>query len=76
MFKKQQFNTLWQCYKNDYFDNELPIYTINRHIEELNTNFKDGFHIVEIVLQKVNEKYGITKTEAEKLYNAYAEQKV
>ena len=24
----------------------MPIYTVNRHIEELNTDFKDGSHIV------------------------------
>jgi len=32
--------------QNDYFGNGFPVYTINRHIEELSTTFKDGSHIV------------------------------
>ena len=154
--RKQKFKELKDSYmimitQNDYFGNGMPIYTINRHIEELKKPFKDGSHIVyvngsykgddpigrlmhdfrckkskdmhykeladgvkhfkeeggrnmvceaveeyaekyaekkaieaaieagisfgtekEIILQKVSEKYGITKKEAEKLYNNYA----
>lgn len=49
--KKQDFKDLKDSYmimitQNDYFDNGLPVYTVNRHIEELNTCFKDGSHIV------------------------------
>ena len=150
--KKDDFKSLLDSYvimitQNDYFGNGLPMYTVNRHIEELDTRFEDGSHIVyvngnyrgddpigklmfdfsckkakdmyhkeladsikhfkekggrkvvceavekyakkraieaaieagvsygaekEIILQKVNEKYGITKEEAEKLYDNYA----
>ena len=150
--KKQKFKELRDSYmimitQKDYFGNGLPVYTINRYIEETDTRFQDGSHIVyvngsyrgndpigqlmhdfrckraknmyhkeladsmkhfkeeggrrlmceavekyakkkaieaaieagvsygidkEIVLQKVSKKYGITKEEAEKLYNAYA----
>ena len=133
--------------QNDYFGKGLPVYMVNRYIEELDTCFKDGSHIVyvngryrgndsigqlmhdfrckkakdmyhkeladsmkhfkeeggrrvmceavekyakkkaveaaieagisygiekKIVLQKVSEKYGITKEEVEELYDAYA----
>lgn len=49
--KKQDFKDLKDSYmimitQNDYFGNGLPIYTVNRHIEELDTRFKDGAHIV------------------------------
>lgn len=158
--KKQKFNELKDSYmimitQNDYFGNGMPIYTINRHIEELKKPFKDGSHIIyvngnykgndpigklmhdfncknakdmhykeladgvkhfkeeggrkmvceaveeyakkkaeevaketsvkttiedavsygmdkETIIKKLNEKYGITKKEAEKLYNTYA----
>ena len=32
--------------QNDYFAEGLPVYTVNRHIEELDIRFKDGSHIV------------------------------
>ena len=132
--------------QNDYFGKGLPVYTVNRYIEELDTRFQDGSHIVyvngryrgndsigqlmhdfrckkakdmyhkeladsmkhfkeeggrsvmceavekyarqkaaeaatkagisygiekKIVLQKVSEKYGITKEEVEELYDFY-----
>ena len=49
--KKQKFKELRDSYmimitQNDYFGNGLPVYTVNRHIEELNTRFEDGSHIV------------------------------
>ena len=148
--KKQKFKELRDSYmimitQNDYFGKGLPVYTINRYIEELDTHFQDGSHIVyvngryrgndsigrlmhdfhckkaknmfykeladgvkhfkeeggrgvmceavekyarkkameaaieagisygidkEIILQKVSKKYGITKEEAEELYDA------
>ena len=150
--KKQKFKELRDSYiimitQNDYFGKGLPVYTINRYIEELDTCFQDGSHIVyvngryrgndsigqlmhdfrckkakdmyhkeladsmkhfkeeggrrvmceavekyakkkaveaaieagisygiekKIVLQKVSEKYGITKEEVEELYDTYA----
>lgn len=49
--KRQEFKVLRDSYvimitQNDYFGKGLPIYTVNRHIKELNTMFKDGSHIV------------------------------
>lgn len=49
--KKTDFKTLRESYvimitQKDYFKQGLPIYTINRHIEELDTSFEDGSHIV------------------------------
>lgn len=49
--KKKDFKELRDSYmimitQNDYFGNGMPVYTIKRHIEELNTSFKDGSHIV------------------------------
>ena len=32
--------------QNDYFGRGFPVYTINRYIEELDTCFQDGSHIV------------------------------
>ena len=149
--KKQKFKELRDSYmimitQNDYFGKGLPVYTVNRYIEELDTRFQDGSHIVyvngryrgndpigqlmhdfrckkakdmyhkeladsmkhfkegggrsvmceavekyakkkaveaaieagisygiekKIVLQKVSEKYGITKEEVEELYDSY-----
>lgn len=49
--KKQRFKELPDSYmimitQNDYFGRSLPVYTVNRHIEELDEKFKDGSHIV------------------------------
>ncbi len=49
--KKQDFKEIKDSYmimitQNDYFSNGLPIYTVNRHIEELKVRFEDGSHIV------------------------------
>lgn len=51
LVKKQDFKELKDSYmimitQNDYFANGLPIYTVNRRIEELDTRFEDGSHIV------------------------------
>ena len=32
--------------QNDYFGKGRSVYTVNRHIEEIGTNFKDGSHIL------------------------------
>lgn len=47
----QEFKELLESYvimitQNDYFGYGLPIYTINRHLEELGTIFQDGSHIL------------------------------
>lgn len=47
----QDFKELLESYvimitQKDYFGYGLPIYTINRHIEELETRFQDGSHIL------------------------------
>ena len=49
--KKQKFKELRDSYmimitQSDYFGNGLSVYTVNRHIEELNIPFRDGSHIV------------------------------
>ena len=49
--KKQKFKELRDSYmimitQKDYFGKGLPVYTINRYIEELDTRFQDGSHIV------------------------------
>ena len=47
----QEFKELLESYvilitQKDYFGKGLPIYTINRHIEELEEVFQDGSHII------------------------------
>lgn len=47
----QAFKELSESYvimitQNDYFGYGLPVYTINRHIEELGLGFRDGSHIL------------------------------
>lgn len=47
----QEFKELLESYvimitQNDYFGYGLPIYTINRHLEELGKVFQDGSHIL------------------------------
>lgn len=47
----QDFRELKESYiifitKEDYFGCGLPIYTINRHFEEINRIFEDGSHII------------------------------
>jgi len=51
LVKKQDFNELRDSYmimitQKDYFAGGLPVYNVNRHVEELDTRFKDGSHIV------------------------------
>ena len=48
---KQDFKELRESYvifitQNDYFGYGLPIYTVNRYLEELGTVFRDGSHII------------------------------
>ena len=48
---RQEFKELLESYvilitQKDYFGKGLPIYTINRHIEELEEVFQDGSHII------------------------------
>ena len=47
----QEFKELLESYvilitQKDYFGHGLPIYTVNRHLEELGEVFKDGSHII------------------------------
>lgn len=47
----QEFKELLESYvimitQNDYFGYGLPVYTINRHLEELGAVFQDGSHIL------------------------------
>lgn len=49
--ENQEFKNLRESYvilitQNDYFGYGLPIYTINRYIEELHTKFQDDSHIL------------------------------
>ena len=49
--KTQDFKKLLDSYvimitQRDYFERELPVYTVNRYIKELDTEFKDGSHIL------------------------------
>ena len=49
--KKKDFKEIKDSYmimitQKDYFSNGLPIYTVNRHIEELKVRFEDGSHIM------------------------------
>ena len=49
--KKQDFKELHDSYmimitQNDYFGKGMPVYTVNRHIEEIGAAFEDGSHIV------------------------------
>ena len=48
---KQDFKELRESYvifitQNDYFGYGLPIYTVNRYLEELGIVFRDGSHII------------------------------
>ena len=48
---RQEFKELLETYvilitQKDYFGKGLPIYTVNRHIEELEEVFQDGSHII------------------------------
>lgn len=45
-FKEIKDSYMIMITQKDYFSNGLPIYTVNRHIEELKVRFEDGSHIV------------------------------
>lgn len=49
--KKQKFKQIHDSYvifitENDYFGENLPLYRIERVVQELNTSFEDGSHII------------------------------
>ena len=45
-FKEIKDSYMIMITQNDYFAKGFPVYTVNRHIEEMKTRFEDGSHIV------------------------------
>ena len=60
--EKQDFSELRDSYmvfvtQTDIFGHGLPIYTINRHFEEIDDKFDDGSHIVYKLLPHYGTKW-------------------